>query len=58
MSRYRAESARISSGVLMSSSRLRQPSRPNTISTAHSTAEPMRAVYTEVFMSSYSLAPK
>ena len=58
MSRYRAESARISAGVLMSSSRASHPKRPTSIRTATSTAHPIREVVTAVFMSRYCLAPK
>ena len=58
MSRYRAESARISSGVLMSSSRASQPASPTSISRATRAAQPIREVVTAVFISRYCLAPK
>ena len=50
MSRYSAESAISSAGVRMSTSRLRQPSRPTAIRAPQSTTVPMSAVVTAVFM--------
>ena len=58
MSRYSAESANTSSGVLISVSRPSQPRMPTSISSRHTRLLDSAAVDTAVFTSPYSLAPK
>ena len=58
MSRYRAESANTSRGVLIIFRRLSQPRMPTSISIRHTRPLDSMAVDTAVFMLPYSFAPK